>query len=324
MDALLILNLSSISLIIAFFFTYVDKYLGVVKEKLLKTVRKTSFLALGLLLSINSFLSLSNVPNSTIALNVSVSLFIFVVFLGIIVKPFKGHSLKAFAFWAAIFSLLSVIISELSQVWQILLVLVPLTLLIYPFVFLLEELRELFNNFVDILIKFLRKIELLIINAFKALFKFIKTYFKIIWIMFSASVAIFLGVLLSELFLSILSGVIHPTLLTIAIFAFLILVVPSSTSSDPDVIFKRRMLRLSYGWGSVIAFLFIYITPVWYIFTIFISIAVAGSIVLIFIGRKEEREKISVKWRFYTLLSLFIFLIIFGILFFIQLLTINI
>jgi hypothetical protein len=84
------------------------------------------------------------------------------------------------------------------------------------------------------------------------------------------------------------------------------------------------MLRLSYGWGSVIAFLFIYITPVWYIFTILISIAVAGSIVLIFIGRKEEREKISVKWRFYTLLSLFIFLIIFAILFVIQLLTINI
>jgi len=137
-------------------------------------------------------------------------------------------------------------------------------------------------------------------------------------------VAIFVGILLSELFLSILLGPLHPTLLTIAIFAFFILVVPSSKTSDPDVLFKRRILRLSYGWGSIIAFLFIYITPVWYIFTIFISIAVAGSIVLIFIGRKEEREKISVKWRFYTLLSLFIFLIIFGILFFIQLLTINI
>ena len=324
LDTLYLLNLTTLSLAIMFFFTYIDKCLGVLKEKLLKNVRKTSFLTIGLLLSIISFISLNSIPNSTLALNLSVSLLIFVVFLGIIVKPFKGHSLKASAFWAAMFSLFSVIISELSQFWQIIPVIVILMIPIYAFVFLLEELRELFNNFVDILIKFFRKIESLIINAFKALYKFVKNHFKIIWFIFSAAIAIFLGILLSELFLSILLGIIHPTLLTIAIFAFLILVVPSSKTSDPDIIFKRRILRLSYGWGSIIAFLFIYITPVWYIFTIFISIAVAGSIVLIFIGRKEEREKISVKWRFYTLLSLFIFLIIFGILFFIQLLTINI
>jgi hypothetical protein len=323
LDFLLLLNLIALSLFIMFFFSFIDKYIGVLKEKILKVIRKASFITIGIILSINSFISLSSIPNSTFTLNLSVALFIFVIFLGFIVKPFRGH-LRGFSYWATTFILLSIIISQLYQIWQVLLVLVPLTLSIYPFIFLLEELREIFNNIVDLVKKFFRKIELLIINAFKAMYKFVKIHFRTIWFILSATIAIFLGILLSELVLSILIGVLHPTLLTIAVFAFLILVVPSSRSTDPDIIFKRRMLRLSYGWGSVIAFLFIYITPVWYIFTIFISIAVAGSIVLIFIGRKEEREKISVKWRFYTLLSLFIFLIIFGILFLIQLLTINI
>ncbi|GAF70975.1 unnamed protein product, partial [marine sediment metagenome] len=273
---------------------------------------------IGLLLSINVFILLSFIPDTTLVLNLSVSLLIFVVFLGIIVNPFKEHSLKAFAFWAAIFSLVSLIISELSQFWQVIPVLVILMILIYPFVFLLEELRELFNNFVDILVKFLRKIELLIINGFKKLFKFIKTHFKIIWFLFSASVAIFIGVLLSELFLSILIGPLHPILSIIAIFAFLILVVPSTKSSDPDVIFRRRVLRLSYGWGCVIAFLFLYIDSDWYIATMLISISVVGSIILVYLRKKEEREKIAYKWRFFTLVTLFILLILFIILLVLQ------
>ena len=142
----------------------------------------------------------------------------------------------------------------------------------------------------------------------------VANYFKIIWILFSASVGIFIGVLLSELFLSLLLGPIHPTLLTIAIFAFLILVLPSSESSDPDVIFKRRVLRLSYGWGSVIAFLFLYIDSDWYIATMLISISVVGSIILVYLRKKEEREKIAYKWRFFTLVTLFILLIFFIIL----------
>ena len=146
----------------------------------------------------------------------------------------------------------------------------------------------------------------------------VANYFKIIWILFSASLAIFVGVLLSELILSILIGPVHPILAIIAIFAFLILVVPSSKSSDPDVIFRRRVLRLSYGWGSVIAFLFLYIDPNWYIATMLISISVVGSIVLVYLRKKEEREKIAYKWRFFTLVALFLLLIIFIILLVVQ------
>ncbi|MFX1375753.1 MAG: hypothetical protein ACFFA0_08080 [Promethearchaeota archaeon] len=319
-----LLNLIILSLLIMIFLTYIDKYLGVLKKNLLIAVRKTAFLTLGLLLSVDIFILLSNIPNTTLVLNLSISLLNFIIFFGIIIKPFKFSHWVGFIFWLAIFSLLSTTLSELFQIWQIIPVLIILTPISYAFIFALEELRELFNNFVDMLTKFLRKIELLLINAFKTLYKFLKTHFRIIWILFSASVAVFLGVLLSERFFSILLGPIHPTLLAIAIFAFLILVIPSSKSSDPDIIFKRRIVRLSYGWGSVVAFLFIYITPDWYFFTIFISIAVVGSIILIFIGRKEEREKISIKLRFYILLILFVLLIIFGALFVIQLIRINI
>ena len=240
-------------------------------------------------------------------------------FLGIIVKPFKEHSLIAFAFWAAIYVLSSLIISELSQLWHVFIpVFVILMFLIYPFVFLLEELREFFNNIVDILVKFFKKIQLLIINALKKLYIFIKTNFKIIWFLFSGCVAIFFGILLSEAFLSILLGPVHPILMTIAIFAFLILVVPSSKSGDSDIIFRRRVVRLSYGWGCVIAFLFIFIDPEWYIATILISISVVGSVILVYLRRKEEREKIAVKWRFFTLLTLFILFIVFIVLLIIQ------
>jgi hypothetical protein len=108
-----------------------------------------------------------------------------------------------------------------------------------------------------------------------------------------------------------------------AIFGLLYLVIPSKKTEEPDIIFKRRILRLSVGWGSAISLLFIVITPVWYIFTVLISIGVVGTITLVYLGRKEEREKISIKWRFYTLLILFILLIIFAGLFITQQIIIN-
>ena len=77
-------------------------------------------------------------------------------------------------------------------------------------------------------------------------------------------------------------------------------------------------MRLIIGWGSVIGVLFGIITPEWYIFTIWISIWVLGAILLLYMSFKEKREKISIKWRFYTLLILIIMLVLFGIFFSIQ------
>ncbi|GAH50848.1 unnamed protein product, partial [marine sediment metagenome] len=149
---------------------------------------------------------------------------------------------------------------------------------------------------------------------------FLKTHFKVIWTIISAFLGTFFGVLLSEVGINYLNPL-HATLLGLAIFGLLYLIIPYAQTDDPDIIFKRRILRLSIGWGSVLGLLFIVITPQWYLFTGLISTAVVGTIILVFLGRKEEREKISVKWRFYTLLSLFILLILFGVLLFIQIST---
>ena len=122
--------------------------------------------------------------------------------------------------------------------------------------------------------------------------------------------AILTGILFSPVILNLLNWG-HTTLLMFAAFGLLTLVIPSKDTTDADAIFKRRILRLSIGWGSAISLLFVLITPVWYIFTVLISIAVVGTITLVYLGRKEEREKISIKWRFYTLLILFSLLILF-------------
>jgi len=275
-------------------------------------------LAIGVFLSVDVHILLGFVPNTNFFLNISVVLLIFVVFLGIIVKPFKEHSFTAFAFWLAFFSLLSSILYHLSLSYVLSGAILFITMLIYPFVFLLEELRELFSKFLDSLITFFRKIKQSIINIFNTILRFLKTYYKLIWILFSLFISPYCGLLLSPLFLNYLNWY-HSILLIFAIFGLLYLVIPSKKSKDPDIIFKRRMIRLTVGWGSVIAVLFMFITPIWYIFTAFISIAVIGTITLVYMGRKEEREKLSIKWRFYTLITLFIAFITFGVLFVLQL-----
>jgi hypothetical protein len=323
LDPFFLLNLILASTGILFILTYIDNYVGVFKEKARINLRKISFLTIGIFVSFDIYMALGFISYLNLFLKLSVALFTFVLFLGIIVRPFKKHSLIAFAFWAAIFSLLSSIIYQLSLSWEIGMTILVLTFLIYPFVFLLEELRELFNNFVDILVKFFKKFKLLVINALHAIFNFLKIHFKVIWTVISVFLAIFFGILLSDVVLHILNPI-HATLLAFAVFGLLYLVIPYTQTEDPDLIFKRRILRLSIGWGSVIGLLFIVITPDWYLFTGFISTAVVGTIILVFLGRKEEREKISVKWRFYTLLSLFVLLTLLGVLFFIQLSTITI
>ncbi|MFW9821556.1 MAG: hypothetical protein ACFFE4_01390 [Candidatus Thorarchaeota archaeon] len=315
LDAFYSLNLILASIGIFFVITYIDQYINVFNEKSRTNLRKISFLTIGVLLSLDIYISMGFIPHLNFYFKLSVSLFTFIIFLGVIVKPFKGHSLKAFAFWLVSFSLLSSIVYHLSASWQFGVAVLVITFLIYPFVFLLEELREFFNKFIDLLVGFFKKIKNLIVGAFQAFYRFLKAHFKTIWTLFSAFLGIIFGVLLSDIVLSILNPI-HATLLAFAIFGLLYLVIPYTQTTDPDIIFKRRVLRLSIGWGSLIGILFIVITPQWYLFTGFISTAVVGTIILVFLGRKEEREKISVKWRFYTLLTLFILLILLGVLFF--------
>lgn len=263
------------------------------------------------------FLSLFIAIIFNIILNLSISTLVYVIFLIIIVKPFKEHSIIAFTFWLIIFLLLSSIIYHVSKSFLFSGIIFSLMILVYPFVFLLEELKELFSKLVDVIYKFFRKIKILVTNFFMKVIKFVKTQIRSILIMMGIFTSIFLGVLFSPAILNLLNPI-HSTLLIFPLFGLLYSLIHSKKSEDADVIFRRRMYRLVISWGSIIVVLFAFITPIWYIFTIWISIWIVGAILLPYMSFKEKRENISIKWRFYTLILLIILLILFGIIFSIQ------
>ena len=316
-NLLLTFNLFICSLLIILVITYIDEVKGILKENSRNLIRSFSFLSMGGLLSIDVFILLSLVPLSNFFLNLNASLFVFTIFLGIKLKPFKEHSLKAFVFWNAVFLQLSVFLYHLSLSYVIGGVIFGLMILVYPFVFLLEELRELLSKILDRLILYYRKFRTFMKNAILKIFNFIKTHTKHIWLITSVFISIFAGILLSPAILNLLNWI-HSTLLMFPLFGLLFSVSPSEKTEDVDVMFKRRMWRLIIGWGSVIGVLFGFITPLWYIFTTWISIWILGAVLLPYMSFKEKREKISIKWRFYTLIILITTLVLFGILFGIQ------
>ena len=313
LNPFLVHNLVLASLFIMFFLTYIDNFIGILEEKLRKSLRSYTFLIMGGLFSIDLFLLMNLIPDFNIFLNLSISSLVFILFLGIKVKPFKEHSIIALTFWVIIFILLSLIVYFISLSWIAGLAIFILTIMVYPFIFLLEELKELLNKLIDYFTKFFRNLKILIRNIFIKIISFVKTHFRSIWILFSIFISIFFGILLSPVILNLLHWI-HSTLLIFPAFGLLYSIMPSTTSEDADVMFRRRMFRLIISWGSIIAVLFVFITVDWYIFTVWISIWIVGAILLPYISFKEKREKISIKWRFWTLVILIILLVLFGIL----------
>ncbi|MFW9827048.1 MAG: hypothetical protein ACFFEY_05440, partial [Candidatus Thorarchaeota archaeon] len=311
LNLLIFLNLLLGSFSILFVITLID---NVLKENLRKSLKSYSFLIIGILLSIDVYLLFNLIPNFNIFLNLSISSLVFVSFLGFKIKPFRErqHTNLALIYWIVIFSLLSSIIYHLSFSIEGSLVFLGLTILIYPFVFLLEELKRLLNKFVDIITHLFRSLKVFIKNLIIKFINFIKLHYKILWIIFSIFISILVGFLISPLVLNLLSPILS-TVFIFAIFGILYSLMPSKKSEDVNIMFRRRMTRLIISWGSLIILIFGFITPVWYIFTIWISIWILGAILLPYIRFKEKNENISIKWRFYTLITLIIFLILLGI-----------
>jgi len=319
LDVFADLNLILASLFIMFVITLVD---NILKEKLRNSLRSFSFLIIGALLSIDLFLVLISIPNFDLTVNISSSLLIFVIFLAIHLKPFKQHSTfvsRAFFFWLVIFILLFLIVSRVSHL-GFGITLLSFGILLYPFIFLLEELKKFINNIVEYLSKFFRALKLAIKNMMIKISHFIRMHYKSLWIVFSIFISILTGILFSPLVLNLL-WYHHSILIMFPIFGILFSLIPSKKSDDVNVMFRRRMYRLIISWGSIIILLFSFITLEWYVFTVWISIWIMGAILLPYIIFKEKSENISIKWRFYTLLILIIFLILFGIIVFIQIYT---
>jgi len=121
-----------------------------------------------------------------------------------------------------------------------------------------------------------------------------------------------MGILFSDLILHLLNPF-HSILLALAIFGLSYGIIPSQISEDLDEIFREKMKRFITILISITAFFLVLIlpfieSPLLTLFLIMLSILGFGAILLIYIYRLEERERVSIKWRFYTLIFFFILL----------------
>ena len=300
------MNLLVLSILILFLLSFIDNAIHAFAEKTRRSIRKSSFLTIGILLSIDTFLALEFLVNPNIILNLAVSILVFLVFLGVLVNPFKRKKIYSFLYWGAIFFLLSVIVYYMSLSgwsWGIF----AFGILLYPFIFMLEELKRLINEFIDILEKLGRAIKAAIVKFFRSMKKFLITHFKVIRIFLCAIVGIFFGVLFSDLILAILNPF-HATLLGMAVFGILFGIIPSGKAETVDEAFNQKMKRFITIWVSLTGFVVVLILPyiesvIFSIFLVISSVLGLSAILLIYLYRKEKKEKFSVRWRFYTTIA---------------------
>jgi hypothetical protein len=139
------LNLILLSMGISLVLLLIDKNLKVISDKLRKDLINLDIFFIGAVISFDLFffLEFSLAPN--LLLNMSVALLIFMLFMGFLIKPFKRKRILSFAYWTSLFVLLSLIIYNLTISgfsWGFLL----FGIILYPFIFMLEELKLFLNN----------------------------------------------------------------------------------------------------------------------------------------------------------------------------------
>jgi hypothetical protein len=183
---------------------------------------------------------------------------------------------------------------------------------------MLEELKAFLNNIVDYLRLFYVNIKNALLRAYYSLINFLKNNLKIIEIILCVLAGIIVGIIFSDLVLSLLMWL-HSTLLGIATTGILISLLPTKKTDDIDIVFKNRMQRFITLWISFTVFVFALILPYITSFlfgTILIlsSIIILGAILAIYIYRIEKKQKISIKWRFYTTIILIVLAIIWALL----------
>jgi len=325
-EPFLLVNLLLFSFIILLIITYVDEIFEVFSRKARNNLNSIAILVIGSLISLDIFLGLQfiiqpNISNFTTELNLCIASLVFVLFVTGVVKPFYIHSKVALLFWILIFSLFSLIIyfasySEISS-----LIFFAATVLLYPFVFLLEELRELFNKFVDYIhkkliafkeafLRFYNKVKVALVNVYKKIVIFLKKYYKIIWGCFSVIMAFVVGYLLFTYAFDAIKGWGGVASLSAATGGLLYFgVLPAEETDDPDELFKRKMWKnigISIG-------LFLFLVggfQLYNIYFVLIYLLSIGTVMLPWIIQKEKKDDISVKYRFYLTLFLIITFII--------------
>ncbi|TXT59705.1 MAG: membrane protein of unknown function [Promethearchaeota archaeon] len=294
--------------------TQLDQKIGLVGENVRTKASNAAIILIGGFTSLIIYEILVIIALTQFSFNFSLSLFTFFIFLGYVIKPFKRHSLLSFIYWVGMFSLLSYIFYSLFSSESLSIVLFALTLLLYPFLFLLEEMKVLFNNFLTIISKIYGKVKVRLKKIKIVTITFLKSHYRSIWISSSIVISVLIFIIANALSMEVISSV----LISLSSFGLLYALLPSKKSADPDLRFKGKMIRLVIVWGSILGFLFTFIPLEFLVVSIFIGILILGSILLPYIYHQEKKDKISIKWRFYTLLSLIFVLIIFGVLLYFQ------
>ncbi len=313
-----ILNITTMILIvfgILFFLMQLDNdnHLNSINQKTRKQVSHFSLIGFGVFSSFDVYFALAIMDPTKLLLNISTSLLIFMVFVGFLVKPFKKRKLLSFAYWASMVTLISIIFYDFySSGWSLSFLIVGI--LLYPFIFMLEELKEFFDKIVDNLSALYQIVKNAIKSLVQEVIKFVKVNFKVIRIILCILLGIFAGILFSDLVWHYLNPF-HSILLALAIFGLSYGTIPGVKSTDIDEIFREKMKRFITIWISVTAFILALLLPyiesiIFTFFLVILSILGLGAILLLFIYRLEEMERVSIKWRFYTLIFFFI---LFGI-----------
>ena len=122
--------------------------------------------------------------------------------------------------------------------------------------------------------------------------------------MICLGIGILVGLTFSEFGLGLLD-IFYSVLLTLAIFGMLFGLIPSKKVSEPDDVFEQKMKRFITIWISTSLFIYVLLLPyiesfLYSLILMTSSILGLSAIVLIFIYRKEKKQKISIKWRFYA------------------------
>ncbi|MFX0027154.1 MAG: O-antigen polymerase, partial [Candidatus Hermodarchaeota archaeon] len=200
--------------IILILISLIDIRINAINQKLRITILKTGYIMFISLLSLEIFLFLEFIIQPNLLFNSSVSGLFFLITIGFIIKPFKRHRAISFFYWLSIFTLISLIIyfAYLSG-WSFTVLLISVAL--YPFIFMLEELKELFAHLLEYIHKLILKIKAIITILYRKFINFLKNNFRIIQIILCIFIGIITGITFSDMVLNILNPY-HATLLSLA------------------------------------------------------------------------------------------------------------
>jgi hypothetical protein len=173
---------------------------------------------------------------------------------------------------------------------------------------MLEELKRFLDNIIDNLRFALIKVKNYILSFYYSTLNFLKKHFRVIGIILCLFAGIIVGVLFSNIVLGLLRWD-HASLSGLATSGILISFLPNKKIDDVDLIFRQRMQRFITIWISFTIFVFALLLPyltsiIFGIILILSSIIILGAILAVYIYRIEKKQKISIKWRFYTTILL--------------------